>query len=49
MPSKIKDVEKFFERLAVLEEKVAGLMNYQKVQTGILVAIMMMGLKALFK
>lgn len=49
MPNKLEDVKRFFERIAVLEAKVEGLMAYQKVQTGILTAILLMGLKAIFK
>jgi hypothetical protein len=40
MPSKHKDVEAFFERLAVLETKVAALMTWQKVQMAALTAIL---------
>ncbi len=49
MPTKLEDVKKFFERIATLEAKVENLMAYQKVQMGILTAILLMGLKALFK
>ena len=40
MPSKKEDVEKFFERLAVLETKVAALMTWQKWQVAFLTAIL---------
>lgn len=49
MPTRLKDVEEFFERIAKLEAQVEGLMIYQKVQMGILAAILLMGLGALFK
>jgi len=45
MPTKKHDVEKFFERIAVLETKVASLMTWQKWQMGILAAILLLALK----
>lgn len=39
MPSKLKDVQEFFERIATLEAKVEGLMTYQKWQVSLLIAI----------
>lgn len=39
----------FLERLAKLEERVKGLMTYQKVQTGILVSIFLMATRVLFR
>ncbi len=49
MPSKQKDVEKFFERIAILETKMANVMAFQKWQTGLLAALILMALKALLK
>lgn len=46
MPSKLKDVEKFFERITALEVKVEGLMTYQRWQMGLLAAILLMAVKA---
>lgn len=46
MPSKLEDVKKFFERIAVLETKVESLMSYQKWQVGLLTAILLMAIKA---
>ena len=40
MPNRMEDVKKFFERMAILETKVEGLIMYQKVQMGALVAIL---------
>lgn len=40
MPSKREDVKEFFERIAILETKVAALMTYQKWQMGALAAIL---------
>ncbi len=45
MPSKLEDVKKFFERIAVLEAKVENLMNYQKWQMGLLAAILLIAIK----
>lgn len=45
MPTKLRDVEKFFERIAVLEAKVEGLVAYQKWQMGLLAAILLMAVK----
>lgn len=45
MPSKLDDVKKFFERIAVLEAKVEGLMTYQKWQMGLLAAILLIAVK----
>lgn len=47
MPTKFKDVEKFFERIASLEAKVEGLMTFQKWQTGLLAALILMAVKAI--
>ena len=50
MPNKPKDVAEFFERVAVLETQMKNIMSFQKVQTGFLVAIALMAIKAiLFK
>jgi hypothetical protein len=40
MPSTVKDVRKFFERIAILETQVKELMTWQKWQMGILAAIL---------
>lgn len=40
MPSTVKDVKKFFERIAVLETQVSNLMTWQKWQMGILAVIL---------
>lgn len=45
MPSNQKDVQRFFERLAILETKVANLMTFQKWQMGLLAAILMLAVK----
>ena len=37
--------KKFFERLAVLETKVAALMTWQKWQMGLLAAILMLAIR----
>lgn len=40
MPTKFKDVEKFFERIAKLEARVENLMTWQKWQMCILATIL---------
>lgn len=45
MPTNKQDVERFFERLAILETKVAALMTFQKWQMGLLAAILMLAVK----
>lgn len=40
MPSTVKDVKKFFERIAILETQVANLMTWQKWQMGVLAVIL---------
>lgn len=40
MPSTVKDVKRFFERIAILETQVASLMTWQKWQMGILAVIL---------
>lgn len=47
MPTRLKDVEKFFERMAVLETKVEGLMTWQKWQMGVLAMILLAAVKML--
>jgi hypothetical protein len=45
MPTKLEDVKKFFERIAVLEAKVEGLMTFQKWQMALLAAILLLAMK----
>lgn len=40
-----KVAERFFERLAILETKVAALMTWQKWQMGVLAAILMLAIR----
>lgn len=40
MPTKFKDVERFFERIAQLEARVENLMDWQKWQMALLAAIL---------
>lgn len=40
MPSTVKQVKEFFERIATLEAQVANLMLYQRWQMGILAVIL---------
>lgn len=47
MPTKFRDVERFFERIASLEARVENLMNWQKWQMGILAMILLAALKLL--
>lgn len=49
MPNNKKDVDEFFERMAVLETKVAGLMTFQKWQMALLAAILLLAIKAWIK
>lgn len=49
MPTRLKDVEKFFERMAKLEAQVANLMTWQKWQMGVLAAILLAALKVLVR
>lgn len=44
-----KEGHKFWERLVILEQKVANIMTFQKWQMGILAAIFLMALKAAVK
>ena len=45
MPSNKRDVKEFFERLTILETKVAGLMIFQKWQMTLLAAILLLAIK----
>ncbi len=47
MPSTRKEVEEFFQRVAVLETKMQSIMSFQKWQTGLLAALILMAFKAL--
>lgn len=47
MPSKKDDVKEFFERLTKLEVQMASCMSFQKWQTGLLAALILMATKAL--
>ena len=49
MPTKLKDVERFFERIAALETQVASLMTFQKWQMAVLATILMLAVKSWFK
>lgn len=49
MPSKLEDVKRFFERIAILETKVESLMSYQKWQVGLLTAIFLLVISAFVK
>ena len=49
MPTRLKDVQEFFERIATLEAKVEGLMTYQRWQMGLLAAILLLAVKAWVK
>jgi len=46
MPSSKKDVEQFFERLRALEVQMQNVMSFQKWQTGLLAALILMAFKA---
>ncbi len=47
MPTKLKDVERFFERIASLEARVENLMSWQKWQMGILAVVLIAAVKVL--
>jgi len=47
MPSNKEDVKEFFERLAKLEGRMENVMNFQKWQTALLAALILMAFKAL--
>ncbi len=49
MPTNKRDVEKFFERIAILETKVNSLMTFQKWQMAIVSAILLMAVKTWFR
>ncbi len=49
MPTRLKDVTEFFERMAILETKVANVMSFQKWQMVLLAAIFLAALKAAVK
>jgi hypothetical protein len=49
MPSKIKDVEKFFQEFGELKAKVEGLIDYQKWQMGLLAAILVVVITRFFR
>lgn len=40
MPTRLKDVKEFFERISILETQVTNLMTWQRWQMGILAAIL---------
>jgi len=46
MPSKQKDVEELFQRLTKLEVQMTNVMSFQKWQTGLLAALILMAFKA---
>lgn len=46
MPTRLRDVEKFFERIAVLETQMKNIMSFQRWQTGLLAALILMAIKA---
>ncbi len=47
MPNKPSEVKEFFERLTKLEVKMENVMSFQKWQTGLLAALILMAAKAL--
>lgn len=47
MPTKLKDVEMFFQRIAKLEARVENLMDWQKWQMGILAVVLIAAVKVL--
>jgi hypothetical protein len=47
MPSKREEVQELFERLARLEARMENSMSFQKWQTGLLAALILMAFKAL--
>lgn len=46
MPSTKEQVLEMFQRLTKLETQMKSIMSYQKWQTGLLAAIILMGIKA---
>ena len=46
MPSTKKEVQEFFQRVAILETKMENIMSFQKWQTGLLAALILMAFKA---
>lgn len=49
MPTNKQDVEKFFIKIAILETQMKAVMVFQKVQMGVLVAILLMAVKTWFR
>jgi hypothetical protein len=46
MPNKPKDVQEMFDRLTKLEVQMSNVMSFQKWQTGLLAALILMAFKA---
>ncbi len=47
MPTSKQDVKEFFQRITTLEAQMKNIMSFQRWQTGLLAALILMAVKAL--